>query len=66
MIGSKNLVIQFLHLLRYHIYSSHLVMLRQQSGNTQSHVARSGHGNFNVLKSIHIVENNKLESAHYQ
>ena len=66
MIGSKNLVIKFLHLFRYHICSSHLVMLCQQSGNTQSHVARSGHSNFNVLKSIHIVENNKLESAHYQ
>ena len=50
MIGSKNLVIQFLHLLRYHIYSSHLVMLCLQSGNTQSHVARSGHGTLMFLK----------------
>ena len=60
----RNPIIQFLHLFRHHIHSSHLMMLSQQSGNTQSHVASTGHGNLNVLKSIHIVENNKLVKSH--
>ena len=32
------------------------MVLRQQSGNTQTHVACAGYGDANILKVLHITE----------
>ena len=45
--------INFIHLFRYHIHSLHLMMLRKQSGNRQTHITGACHRNLQILKFLH-------------
>ena len=44
--------VQLLHLLRYHVHRHNRMMLRQQSGDTQSHVTGSGHSDLDFFRHI--------------
>ena len=52
----RDVAVEFFHLFGHHVNGCHVMVLRQQGGNTQTHVACAGHGDANILKVLHITE----------
>ena len=51
----RNAVVYLLHLFRYHVNGSNLMMLRQQCGNTHSHISRTRYSNFQIFEVSHSI-----------
>ena len=53
VLDRRNTVIEFLYLFRNYIYCCNMMVLRQQCCYTQTDVASSGYGYFNVFEIVH-------------
>ena len=46
-------MIDFVHLLGHNVNGRHLMVLSEEGGNTQTYVACTGYGNFQIRKFTH-------------
>ena len=46
-------MIDFVHLLGHNVNGHHLMVLGEEGGNTQTYIARTGYGNFQIFKITH-------------
>ena len=54
ILNRRLLIINQFHLFRYHIHSSHFMMLCQQCRNRQSYISGTGYGYSQFLKIFHV------------
>ena len=50
----RDVAVEFFHLFGHHVNGCHVMVLRQQGGNAQAHVACAGHGNTYIFELAHI------------
>ena len=53
VLNGRFAMIDFVHLLGHNVHGSHLVVLGKEGGNTQTYVARTGYGYFQIGEFTH-------------